>query len=288
VTTLLIADDDDDFRSAARMLVSGMADVVTEARNGDEAVKMARAVRPELVLMDVRMPVLDGVEAARRIKSELPDTKVILVTAFDAQALSLGHTGAEAVITKRRVHTHLLPAIRSLLAKAKELWNGLERRQKPATTSPEWDGRERRRAPQASYPPPAESIQFPADLRSFLFEHIEGPLELEVLLFLRTRHDRSFMPSVVAELMHMRRESAAEALERLARRGLIDGPPDSTYRFAPRAGAGTVADLADKVDRLASLYEERRLDVIKLISANAIERVRLAARRLRREEPGTE
>jgi CheY-like chemotaxis protein len=266
VTTLLIADDDDDFRGAARVLVSGMAEIVTEARNGEEAVKIARAVRPELVLMDLRMPILDGVEATRRIKAELPATKVVLITAYEAHAQTLGDIGAEALITKRRLHTHLLPAIRSLLAKAKDVWNGRERRRAPSDAGGA-EAKERRCKEDPRYDAATGTV--PAEIRAFLFEHIQSPVELETLLFLKRHHEQSFMPSGVSGPLRIPVESAAEALHWLSRQRLIQGPPQSAYRYAP-----ATPQLASRIERLDVLYDERRLDVIKLMNANAIERVR--------------
>jgi DNA-binding NarL/FixJ family response regulator len=82
---ILLADDQALFREGLRTLLSVQADfeVVGEASNGAEALRIAVQTRPTVVLMDVRMPVMDGVTATARLKSVLPDTRVIVLTTFD-------------------------------------------------------------------------------------------------------------------------------------------------------------------------------------------------------------
>ncbi len=82
---ILIADDQALFREGLRTLLSVQPDfeVVGEASNGEEAVRLAVQYQPTVVLMDVRMPVMDGVAATKRLKSVLPDSRVIVLTTFD-------------------------------------------------------------------------------------------------------------------------------------------------------------------------------------------------------------
>src|SRR5919202_3982720 len=79
---LVIADDHAHVRSDIKSMLAGEPDleVVGEAADGREAVEICRRLRPDLVLMDVRMPEMDGLEATRAIKEELPLTSVIVVT----------------------------------------------------------------------------------------------------------------------------------------------------------------------------------------------------------------
>lgn len=82
---LLIVDDQALFREGLRTLLSVQADmeVVGEAANGEEAINLARDTSPAVVLMDLRMPVLDGVAATRKLHSEQPGCRVIVLTTFD-------------------------------------------------------------------------------------------------------------------------------------------------------------------------------------------------------------
>jgi len=82
---LLICDDQSLFREALRTLLSSYHDlsVVGEAANGEEALRMAVSTSPDVVLMDLRMPVMDGVEATRRINQLGKGIKVIVLTTFD-------------------------------------------------------------------------------------------------------------------------------------------------------------------------------------------------------------
>jgi DNA-binding NarL/FixJ family response regulator len=81
---ILIADDHPLFRDGLRSLLTAQGhEVVGEAHNGHEAVELAQKLRPELVLMDVSMPELDGIGATRQITADVPDVKVVILTASD-------------------------------------------------------------------------------------------------------------------------------------------------------------------------------------------------------------
>jgi DNA-binding NarL/FixJ family response regulator len=82
---LLIVDDQALFREGLRTLLSVQPglEVAGEAANGEEALRQAAALRPDVILMDLQMPVMDGAAATRRMKVQQPDAKVIILTTFD-------------------------------------------------------------------------------------------------------------------------------------------------------------------------------------------------------------
>jgi two-component system invasion response regulator UvrY len=81
---VLIVDDQAPFRRAARMVVTATPgfDVVGEAESGEEAVALAAALKPSLVLMDINLPGISGIEACRQITTEFPDTVVMLLSTY--------------------------------------------------------------------------------------------------------------------------------------------------------------------------------------------------------------
>ena len=82
---LILADDHAVVRAGTRQLLERQPDlrVIGEAADGEEAVRLAKELKPDLVVMDVRMPKLSGVEATRRIKAEVPEVAVLVLTAHD-------------------------------------------------------------------------------------------------------------------------------------------------------------------------------------------------------------
>ncbi len=83
MTTVLIADDHEVFRRGLRDVLSTHFAVVAEARDGAEAVEKALLGKPDVVVMDIRMPGMNGIEAARQIKARLPHTRIVVVSVVD-------------------------------------------------------------------------------------------------------------------------------------------------------------------------------------------------------------
>jgi DNA-binding NarL/FixJ family response regulator len=101
---VLIVDDQEPFREASRMVVelTDGFDVVGEAETGESGVDMAHELKPDLVLMDVNLPGIDGTEATRRILADLPETIVFLVSTYepDEYEPKAAECGAAAYIPK--------------------------------------------------------------------------------------------------------------------------------------------------------------------------------------------
>jgi DNA-binding NarL/FixJ family response regulator len=114
---LLLVDDQTMFRSGMRMLLSSQADfeVVGEAADGEEALQKCAALKPDVVLMDLRMPVLDGAAATRRLKAGQPAVRVIVLTTFDEDAAIFDglRAGAIGYLLKDAPTDKLYEAIRA-------------------------------------------------------------------------------------------------------------------------------------------------------------------------------
>ena len=116
MTTILIADDQALIRVGLRKILEAEpeATVVGEAEDGEEAVAAARRLRPEVVLMDIRMPVLDGIEATRRILAAEPGTRVLILTTFglDGYVYDALRAGASGFMLKDAPPEEIAAAVR--------------------------------------------------------------------------------------------------------------------------------------------------------------------------------
>lgn len=103
-------------RSGLRLILEAESDiaVIDEAENGEEAVRVSRREKPDVVLMDVRMPAMDGLEATRQITETNPDTRVIVLTTFDVDDYVYGalRAGASGFLLKDAGGDQLIEAIR--------------------------------------------------------------------------------------------------------------------------------------------------------------------------------
>ncbi|MGA3362414.1 MAG: response regulator transcription factor [Solirubrobacteraceae bacterium] len=113
---VVIADDQPMMRAGFKSVLESAGDitVVGEAENGEEAVSLARAQRPDVVLMDIRMPVMDGIEATRR----LPDQRVLILTTFglDEYIIDALRAGASGFLLKDAPTDDVLSAVRAVAA----------------------------------------------------------------------------------------------------------------------------------------------------------------------------
>ena len=118
--SVLVADDQAMVRAGFRMLLSGEPDmeVVAEAGNGLEAVQKAARFGPTVVLMDIRMPELDGLEATRRIVAADSDARVLILTTFalDEYVYEALRAGASGFVLKDDPAEHLITAVRTVAA----------------------------------------------------------------------------------------------------------------------------------------------------------------------------
>jgi DNA-binding NarL/FixJ family response regulator len=122
---ILTVDDHALLREGIAALVNAESDMklVAEASNGQYAVEQFRLHRPDVTLMDLQMPALNGIDAIIRIRTEFPNARIIVLTTYtgDVQALRALRAGARAFILKGRVHRELLEAIRAVHAGQKRI-----------------------------------------------------------------------------------------------------------------------------------------------------------------------
>ncbi|MCC9152803.1 response regulator transcription factor [Streptomyces parvulus] len=131
---VLLADDQSLVRAGFRALLDAQADieVVAEAADGEEAVRRIRELRPDVVLMDIRMPVLDGLAATRRITGEdtLREVRVVMLTTFelDEYVFEAIRSGASGFLVKDTEPEELLRAVRAVVDGDALLSPGVTRR----------------------------------------------------------------------------------------------------------------------------------------------------------------
>jgi DNA-binding NarL/FixJ family response regulator len=117
---VLLVDDDDLMRAGLKAVLSSDAtiEVVGEASDGRTAVERARTLRPDLVLMDVRMPDLDGISATREVLAVSPEVKVVILTTFEEDDYIFGalNAGASGFLLKRTRPEELIGGIHTVAA----------------------------------------------------------------------------------------------------------------------------------------------------------------------------
>jgi DNA-binding NarL/FixJ family response regulator len=122
---ILTVDDHPLLRKGIATLVNAENDMklVAEASNGEEAIERFRAHRPDVTLMDIQMPGLNGIETLSQILKEFPNARIIVLTTYtgDAQVVRALKAGARAYLLKRQVHRELLDTIRAVHAGQKRI-----------------------------------------------------------------------------------------------------------------------------------------------------------------------
>jgi len=117
VTTVVVVDDDPDYLWLVRVILEMRGERITivgEAASGEEALAVVLRERPDVVIADLMMPRLNGLELTRRIKQDRPQTKILLMSAYteDTYRRIASVSGADGFVNKHLIHTGLLPAIR--------------------------------------------------------------------------------------------------------------------------------------------------------------------------------
>ena len=114
---ILIADDHGVLRAGLRALLSAEPDleVVDEAADGEETLRLASELSPEVVLLDISMPGASGIEITRRLKQALPETRVLILTVHEDESLlqEAIRAGASGYVIKRAVESELIDSIRA-------------------------------------------------------------------------------------------------------------------------------------------------------------------------------
>ncbi|MGD8190661.1 response regulator transcription factor [Brevibacillus ginsengisoli] len=117
MTDIIIVDDQTIVREGLKMIMSLYEDIniIGEAANGEELLSLLQIALPDVILMDIRMPVMDGIEATKAVKEKYPDVKVIILTTFDEDEFIFGclKNGADGYILKDSNSKEIIKSIRA-------------------------------------------------------------------------------------------------------------------------------------------------------------------------------
>jgi DNA-binding NarL/FixJ family response regulator len=115
---ILVVDDHPMFREGLAMVLATQPDMtlVAEASNGREAIQQFREHRPDITLMDLQMPVMNGLEAMVGIRNEFPDAKIIILTTYESDVQGAMKLGARAYLLKTHWNRELFGTIRAVQA----------------------------------------------------------------------------------------------------------------------------------------------------------------------------
>jgi NarL family two-component system response regulator LiaR len=216
---LIIADDHDLVRDGMRAMLAKEPDleVVGQAKDGREALELCRSLSPDLVLMDVRMPRMDGLEATQEIKAECPKTTVLIVTTHENPDYLLDaiKAGAAGYVLKESTRAQLTSAIRSVLGGESPLHQDLAMRLLRRLAS---EDRAHRQAPSATKrqePPPGFLTARELDvLRSLVSGKTNCQIASELHLSTVKGHLERLINSLINKLgVSDRTQAAVKAVE---------------------------------------------------------------------------
>ena len=144
---ILIVDNHELMRLGLATLIRYTDDlaVVGAAENGKEAIPLVRSLKPDIILMDLRMPVMDGVETTSRIHAEFPEIKIVILTTYgtSADVASAVKAGASAALVKDTPNDELLAAIRAIAAGKRVFSREISRTIADNSESPELTSRQK-------------------------------------------------------------------------------------------------------------------------------------------------
>ena len=144
---ILIVDNHELLRLGLTTLIRYTDDlaVVGTAENGKEAIPLVRSLKPDIILMDLRMPVMDGVETTSRIHAEFPEIKIVILTTYgtSADVASAVKAGASAALVKDTPNDELLAAIRAIAAGKRVFSREISRTIADNSESPELTSRQK-------------------------------------------------------------------------------------------------------------------------------------------------
>ena len=269
--TIVVVDDVEEYREIVRYVLARASDIkiVGEATDGEEALSLVRHHRPDLVITDLMMPRLNGIELTTHIRRELPQTRIILMSSFTEATYRLmaSDSRADVFVSKGALHDALLPAIRDLVTPT--LGDLLyANRAKAPVSEKEWAGLVRataggdRSALHALYTRTHRivfSLLVGVTSNRDIAEELMGDVFHDVW-----RSAPGSDPadgSVVGWIMHQARSRALDRLQFEPRKQLIDDPADRALdtgehllvwarlaqRIAAEEGEGPVASAPDRV-----------------------------------------
>ncbi|WP_069806150.1 response regulator [Thermogemmatispora onikobensis] len=244
---LVLADDHDILRQGLKLLLTLQPEIhiVGEAKTGRGAVEMARQLRPDIVVMDITMPEMDGLEACRRIRAEQPETQVLILTMHDSEEYFLQalRVGASGYLVKKAAPAELQSAVRALADNGAFLYPGLARSlirvYLEQCTAQEESQTQESSQPARESPPGEESEKLADELR------VLSPRELEVLTLVAEGYTSQEIANRLVLSVKTVQAHRANIMEKLGlhdiphlvrfaiRHGLIspdDGPPGSRLR----------------------------------------------------------